>query len=124
MSPRGGRGSGADGAVDVAVSLERPEESPAVEVEVPTSPPATETAGKATRSASWHRAVTSISRAALSSASHGRKATVERLVISAQPDGGLLIEPSNPGNEVHAYGDPMDPAGVTVMEVTPAEPPA
>jgi hypothetical protein len=45
----------------------------------------------------------------------------QRMVLTAQPDGGLLIEPSDPDNAVIAIGDPNAAEGVLVMEVIPAE---
>lgn len=35
----------------------------------------------------------------------------DKMVVSANPDGSLLIEPSTAGGQIVALGDPDDPAG-------------
>ena len=45
----------------------------------------------------------------------------QRMVLTAEPDGSLLISPSDPDNAVIAIGDPNAAEGVLFMEVIPAE---
>jgi hypothetical protein len=56
-----------------------------------------------------HRAITRAARPA-----------VQKMVLEAQPDGGLLISASEPGHAIVAFGDPLSPDGVTVLKVVPA----